>query len=479
MTAPLLRAVLAARREGVTTFGLPAHGFGAMGPGGLRQALGADVFAADAFSPKGIDDRTESAGVVEAAQEAAARAWGAEDCRFATGGSTQGIQAALIAACRPGDTVILSAGEHKAAATMIAALGLRPVFAMPVVDGVIGAEHGVTVAGVRAALSDHPDASAVLVNAPSYYGTVPDVAGLADAAHAAGVPLIVDEAWGAHFAFSDALPGHAIAAGADVAVTSVHKTMGALAQGAVMLRRGDLVSAERFKTAWDTLQSSSHSTPIMASVDAARAAFEADGEALVADAIAKADRVRAAARAAGLAVLDAAACDGDGIAGLDRTKVALGTAPWGATGIEVEDWITERFGLYLGMSDAGRIEAGLTPERTEAAVDRLCAALTAAGAETGWRGPPADLPGYAELTVTMARLPADAAHGPKRTVALEAAAGEVCAEFVVPYPPGVPRLMPGQRIEAVHVAFLRGQWEMGALVKGQADTALATLRVVA
>ena len=478
MNASLAAAVLAARRDGVTTFGLPAHGPGHHVPPLAREAL-SDVFAADAFSPKGIDDRTESAGVMDAAQDAAANAWGAEACRFSTGGATQGIQSAIMATCRPGGTLILSAGEHKSAHAMIAAMDLLPVFLPPAVDAVIGAEHGVHAEDLRAALASHPDAGAVLVNAPSYYGTAPDIATLADVAHGAGVPLIADEAWGAHFAFSDALPTHALAQGADITVTSLHKTMGALAQGAAVFRQGRQVDPHRFEDAWDALQSSSHSTPIAASIDATRADYEAEGAAHVARAIGLADEVRDAAREAGLAVLDESVLDGGAIHALDRTKVALGTAPWGANGIEVEDWMTARYGLYLGMSDAGRLEAGIGPGTTPEAVARLCEAIRAAGEHRRWDGPPDGMPGYDALTINIAMRPAEARSRDMRFVPLTEAVGEVCAELVIPYPPGVPRLMPGQRIEPVHVAFLEGQRAMGALVKGQADTGLERLRVVA
>ena len=476
--APLRDAVLRTLSRGMTTFGLPAHGPGHHVDPDTEAALGRQVFRADAFSPKGIDDRRESEGVVEAAEAEAARAWGASACRFLTGGSTQGVQSALLACCRPGDTVLIGANEHKSAWCQVVAMGLVPVPILPAVDDAIGAEHGVTRAGLEAALEAHPRAAAVLVTGPTYFGTLPDVAGLAAVAHEAGLPLIADEAWGAHLAFSDALPRHALACGADISVGSLHKSMGALSQGAVFCRQGDLVDPDRFDFAWDYLQSSSISTPIMASIDGTRAAYEADGEALVAGVLSKADRVRAAAAAAGYGVLDQGVLDGDGAFALDRAKVTLSVAPMGANGFEVEDWITAHHDLYLGMSDAERLQMTIGPGTTDAEIDRLCTALSEAAGAGGWTGVPTGAPGYDELPVEVACPPARAFFGPTEMVPLAQVEGRIAAEIVVPYPPGVPRLFPGQRVGAAQVAFLEAQRAMGALIKGCAAEGASEVRVV-
>ena len=478
MSAPWRDAVLRTRREGVVTFGLPAHGPGGHADERTAQALGLGVFRADAFSPKGIDDRRETGGYVKAAEAAAAEAWGADTCRFSTGGSTQGVQTALLATCRPGGTVLIGANEHKSAYAMVLTMGLMPVPLTPYVDGGIEAEHGVTTDALRAALSTHPDAQAVLVTSPTYFGTLPDVASLARLAHEAGLPLIVDEAWGAHLPFSKALPTHALAHGADVTITSLHKSMGALAQGAAVFRQGGRVDPDRFEYAWDMLQCSSISTPIGASIDGTRAEYAARGEAMVAGCLERAERVREAAREAGFAVLDADVLDGDGAHALDPTKVTLGTAPLGANGFEVEDWITTQHGVYLGLSDAERLQATIGPGKTDAMVERLIAALRAAGAAKGWAGVPEGAPGYADLCVEIATRPSEAFFGRTEMVPLEACAGRIAAELVVPYPPGCPRLQPGQRIGDVHVAFLESQRAMGALIKGTADEAVQSLRVV-
>ena len=479
MTAPLRDAVLRTRREGVVTFGLPAHGPGGHVDERTAQALGLGVFRADAFSPKGIDDRRESGGYVEDAERAAAEAWGAVACRFSTGGSTQGVQTALLATCRPGGTVLIGANEHKSAYAMVLSMGLMPVPLAPRVDDGIGAEHGVTRDALRAALAAHPDAQAVLVTSPTYFGTLPDVTGLAALAHGAGVPLIVDEAWGAHLPFSKTLPDHALTQGADLTVTSLHKSMGALAQGAAVFWQGDRVDPDRFEYAWDLLQCSSLSSPIMASIDGTRAEYAARGESLVAGCLERAERVREAAREAGFAVLDEGVLDGDGASALDGTKVTLGTAPLGANGVEVEDWITANQGVFLGLSDAARLQATIGPGKTDEMVERLIAALRAAGAAKGWAGVPDGAPGYGDLSVKIETRPSEAFFGPTEMVPLAACAGRIAAELVVPYPPGCPRLQPGQRIEPVHVAFLEAQKAMGALIKGTADEDVAALRVVA
>ena len=469
MSAPLRDAVLRTRREGVVTFGLPAHGPGQYADERTAQALGLGVFKADAYSPKGIDDRRESAKIVKNAEAAAAEAWGADVARFVTGGSTQGVQSALLATCRPGDTVLIGANEHKSAYAMIAAMALRPVPLRPFVDDSLGAEHGVTVAALREGIAAHPGASTVLVTSPTYFGTLPDIAALAEVAHEAGLPLIVDEAWGAHLPFSRDLPAHALSQGADITITSLHKSMGALSQGAMIFRRGDLVDPDRFEFAWDMLQSSSISQPVCASMDGTRAEYAARGSALVASCLERAERVREAAAAAGYMVLNESILNGDGASALDATKVTLGVAPFGANGVEVEDWITANHAIFLGMSDAARIQMVIGPGKTDAMVDALIGALRGAAEAKGWAGAPDDLPGYDALSVEMACPPAEALFGDVRSVALADSIGEIAAEMWVPYPPGCPRLQPGQRIGAVQVAFLEGQKAIGAMIKGMAD----------
>lgn len=278
-STPVLTALRQFARNPVTGFGVPGHNLGAGADPATRELLGEEVFRCDLLTDKGLDDRTESAKVMQRAWARVADAWGGDVARIATGGSSESVHAALTAVAGPGDTVLVARNAHKAAwmPGIAAGLDLRAVDVE--VDAENDLEHGVTPATLATALAASPEAKAVLVVSPTVFGTVVDVATLAELAHARGVPLIVDAAWGAAYPFCDALPAFPLALGADIAVASVHKTMGALAQSSVLAMRRGLVDEHRFQLAFDLYQSTSTSIPLVASVDGTRAWHQANGQA--------------------------------------------------------------------------------------------------------------------------------------------------------------------------------------------------------
>ncbi len=278
--APLVDALVAAERHPVTGFGAPGHSAGKAMPTGMRRLLGKRVFQADVLTPKGLDDRTEGLLALQRAHEIAAEAWGADFCRFVTGGSTQSLHTIMAAVARPGDTILIAANAHKAERNYALAAGLDLVALSAAVDEDWDIEHGPTPAIVETALSAHPAAKAVLVVSPSYYGVTLDLAGIAAVTHARRIPLVVDAAWGGAFAFSPRLPADALALGADAAVYSLHKTMGALAQGTAILARGELLDRQRLWQAYEMFETTSPSVPILATLDATRRDHATGGAAL-------------------------------------------------------------------------------------------------------------------------------------------------------------------------------------------------------
>ncbi|MFN8077621.1 MAG: aminotransferase class V-fold PLP-dependent enzyme [Kineosporiaceae bacterium] len=389
-------------------------------------------------------------------------------------GSTEANLAAALAVAGPGREVVVSRTLHRSMLSGLVLSGARPVWVRPEVDPEVGLPGGVSPSAVADALAAHPGAAAVLVGDPSYAGLVGDVAGLAEVAHAAGVPLVVDAAWAAHFGASSALPPHPLALGADVVVTSAHKALPAYSQGAVLLARTGLVDADRLARAVDAVHTTSPAGAILASVDAARALLELDGEQLgrrLAGSVAAA-RARLAA-VPGVRVLE----DAPGRV-VDPAKLVVLLAGAGASGNVVEADLLER-GHPLEMADRDLVVAMVTvadpPERVAAVAGALADAIVRHS------GPPRPVRVAASWDVDpdVAMTPREAFFAPHETVPASAAVGRVSAELIAPYPPGVPVLAPGEVITAGALHALRETRTEGGRIAYAADPTLATLQVVA
>ena len=478
--APVLEALAAIERRTVHGFGAPGHHQGATIPRDLRRLLGRQVFAADVITPKGLDDRTESAHVLQRAHELAAEAWQADFCRFVTGGSTQSLHTALAAVARAGDTILLAANVHKAERAHALAAGLNAVIVPVIIDAGWDLEHGVGQADLAAALDANPEAKAFVVVSPTYYGVTSDIAALADICHARGIPLICDAAWGGAFAFCEDLPHDALTKGADIAVYSLHKTMGALTQGSALLARGELIDRQRLWMAFELYETTSPSVPILASLDAARRDHALGGEALWRKTLSRAADLRKRLEAIeGVRIFTEA--DLPPGTELDGSKVLIDVSGLGVSGYAIDDWLNEHHRVSVGLSDARHLLAivsiGTTAGDARALARGLadCAGLL----ESGELSLPSigNPPGITSLATHMAIDPADAFFGTVEQVSLADAAGRIAAETIAPAPPGVPRLVPGQLITPEHVAWLTANRDLGAFMLDPIDPTERSVRV--
>jgi arginine/lysine/ornithine decarboxylase len=480
--APILDALQQIERNKVHGFGAPGHHQGAALPRDLARVLGKRVFEADVITPKGLDDRTEGAHVLQRAHEIAAEAWQADFCRFVTGGSTQSLHTALAAVAAPGDTVLLAANVHKAERAHALAVGLKPGIVPVIIDEALDIEHGVAPEALTAALDQHPDAKAFVVVSPTYYGVTSDIGALAAICHARGVALICDAAWGGAFAFCEGLPDDPLTKDADIAVYSVHKTMGALTQGSALLARGELVDRQRLWMAYELFETTSPSVPILASIDVARREHVLHGEAMWSAALARAAELRRKlGKIKGIRVLGRD--DLPAGADLDETKVLIDAAALGVSGYAIDDWLNEHYRVSVGLSDARHLLAIIAPGTTASDVRALARGLAACvkGLRKGTLSlaPAGDAPPIGALTVEMAIDPGEALFGAAEQVPLAEAGGRIAAEMIAPAPPGVPRLVPGQRISATHVAWLTANRDAGAFFLDPIDPSERTVRVVA
>jgi lysine decarboxylase len=367
--------------------------------------------------------------------------------------------------------VIINRTLHRSLLLGLVLAGLQPVWVRPEIDPASGLPAGVAVQSVRDALAAHPSACAVFLGDPTYVGTVSDLPGHAAAAHAAGIPLIVDAAWAAHLGFHPDLPPHAIAAGADAMVTSAHKALPAYTQGALVLATTARLDPARLDRAFEATHTTSPTGSIMASIDAARALLAAHGERLCGRLI----RGVAAARKRLREVPGVDVLDGPGV---EPTKLVVLLAGTGAHGYAVEaDLIAA--GMPVEMADRDTVVPIPTIADDEAQVAAFTEVLIEAIERH--RGPPRQLAVAASWQVEpqVVVAPREAFFAPTQTVTAAAAVGRVSAELIAPYPPGVPVLAPGELITAEALAALREVAADGGRIAYAADPSLATFQVVA
>ena len=464
--APLLDAWLRFTAEAetgaLTPMSVPGHK--------QRRDLTGTVTAGDAPLYGGLDSIKHADELLAEGERRAAQLWGADWCRFSVAGSTHGNQALALAAGAPGQEVIITRILHRSLLLGLVLAGLRPVWVRPEMDPASGLPTAVAVDTVRAALAAHPEACAVFLGDPSYVGTIGDLAGHAAAAHQAGVPLVVDAAWAAHLGFHPDLPPHAIAAGADAMVTSAHKALPAMTQGALVLARTERLDAARLDRAFEATHTTSPAGSIMASIDASRALLARDGKDLCARLLrgvaATKQRLR---EVPGLEVLDGP--------GVEPTKLVVLLAGTGAHGKDVEaDLIAA--GMPPEMADRDTVVPIVTIADDE---DQLAAfADTFAASVERHRGAPRHPVATAAWTVEPQTVlaPREAFFAANQTVPADAAVGRVSAELIAPYPPGVPVLAPGELITSEALNALREVHADGGRIAYAADPTLATLQVI-
>ena len=465
--APLLDGYLSYLDSDPAPFHVPGH----KADSGL---LGA-ITEGDVAVYGGVDTIDGRHNRLPEAESRAAKLWDADWCRFSVGGSTHGNQALALAAARPGDTVVISRTLHRSALLALVLVGLRPVWVRPDVDPRVGLPVGVSAETVREALTCTPQARAVFVTEPSYVGTSAVLTEHARLAHEHGIPLIVDQAWGAHYGFHPAVPPHALAQGADAMVTSAHKALLAYSQAALVLARTERLNPDRLQRGFDATNTTSPAGTIAGSIDAVRALMEREGSARLDAVITLADRIREPLRALeGLIVLDRSFLPGINV---DPTKVVLALSGTGADGLLIqEDLLVD--GIEVELADRDTIVATVTMGDTDRSVERFSRSFAASLNRR--RGRPRSVRPLIAWTIDaqVVMRPRDAFFAAHETVAAEQAVGRVSAELICPYPPGIPVLAPGELITAEAMEGLQEAMAIGTNIRYAADPSLDTVQVV-
>ncbi len=480
---PYVDALLAYSARDPGRFQVPGHKGGPGADPALEALVGETGLRNDIPSITVGVDVGAAPTPFEEAQALAAQAWGARRTWFLINGASQGNHTICLALAHSGGPIVVQRNVHSSVIDGLVLSGLRPSFAAPELDPELGIAHCLTPESLDRALAATPGAIAAMVVSPTYFGACADVAGLAGVAHGRGVALAVDEAWGAHLRFHPSLPPDALSQGADLVVSSTHKIVGSLTQAAMLhLGAGGLIDEAIVDRCVSLVETTSPSALLSGSLDAARRNAQIHGEELLTETLEAIATTRAAIAAIpGLAVLDEGMVGRAGIAGWDPLRVSIDVRGTGSTGYRLAKAAFELdAGIDLELSSENLIvaifglgePASVAGARLLAALEEVVANLGQSGAEQphGRLAPP---PPWGELALT----PREAFLGAQEVVAFERAAGRVSAESLAAYPPGIPNVLPGERLTRETLDYIAESVRHGGHVRGSSDRGLGTLRV--
>lgn len=480
-TTPYVEALLAYARLDPGRFQVPGHKGGIGADPAMAELVGEVGLRNDIPSvTEGVDVGPEPTPF-QRAQRLAAGAWGAARTWFLVNGASQGNHATCMALAHGGSRVVVQRNVHSSVIDGLVLSGLRPTFVAPELDPELGIAHGLTPGSLAAALEETPDAVAALVVSPTYFGACADVAGMTEVAHARGVPLVVDEAWGAHLHFHPDLPADALASGADLVTSSTHKIVGSLTQSAMLhLGRGSRLDPAVVDRCVSLLETTSPSGLLAGSLDAARRQVYVHGRGLLGETLEALAETRERIREIpGLDVLDERLVGRPGVAGWDPLRLGIDVRGTGSSAQRMWKTAFHTAGLDLELYSGNVVVAIFgVGENAGQAGERLVAGLHEAVAELEETpGAPdeklAPAPPWGELVLT----PREAFLGPQAVVPFAAAAGRIAAEGLAAYPPGIPNVLPGERLTPETLDFIQESVAHGGYVRGGSDRELRTLRV--
>jgi arginine decarboxylase len=481
--SPYLDALLAYADRDPGRFHVPGHKGGAAADELMAGAFGGQALRMDIPALTQGIDAGPSPTPFQRAQQLAAEAWGAARTWFLVNGASQGNHAACLTLAQGGERVVVQRNVHSSTIDGLIISGLRPTFVAPELDPELGIANCLMPESLDRALSATPGAAGALIVSPTYFGAVADVRALKDVAHRHGVPLVVDEAWGAHLAFHDSLPEHALAAGADLVVSSTHKIIGSFTQSAMLHLGpgcGDLVDEQLVDRAVTLVESTSPSSLLLGSLDAARSYAVARGRELLDETL----RALASARQAirqipGLDVLDERIAGRPGVHGYDPLRLAIDVRGNGASGYQVAKLMHEHDDINLELAGETVIVAvfGMGETATRHAA-RLVEALEHVSKRLGGEQPEsaprfAPPPPWGPLEMT----PREAFMGAQEVVPVDRAIGRIAAESLAAYPPGIPNVLPGERLTAEAWEYVQAILAHGGTLRGASDRSLRTARV--
>ena len=474
-SAPIQEALERMKRARLVPFDVPGHKRGRGNPE-LAAFLGSACLDVDVNSMKMLDNLCHPVSVIRDAERLAAEAFRAAHAFFMVSGTTGSVQAMVLSAVGRGDKIIMPRNVHRSAINALILCGAIPIYVNPGIDDVLGIALGMRVEDVAAAIARHPDAKAVFVNNPTYYGICSDLRAITELAHAHGMKVLVDEAHGTHLYFSERLPVAAMDAGADMAAISMHKSGGSLTQSSLLLC-SDSMPLGYVHQIINITQTTSASYLLLASLDISRRNLALRGREVVdkiIDLVAYArDEINAIGDyyAYGRELIDGAA-----VFDFDTTKLSIFTRPTGLAGIEVYDILRDDYDIQTEFGDIANLLAYVSVGDRPKDIERLVAAL--AEIRRNYRKDPSKTLKMEYIDPVVVCGPQDAFYAEKESLPIARSCGRICSEFVMCYPPGIPILAPGEQITEEILTYIRYAKKKGCQITGPEDMSIQYLNVM-
>lgn len=474
--APIYEALEQFRKNKVVPFDVPGHKRGRGNPE-LVQLLGKQCVELDVNSMKPLDNLCHPISVIKEAEELAAEAFGASHAFLMVGGTTSAVQSMVLTACKKGEKIILPRNVHRSVINALVVNGATPIYVNPDVDKKLGIALGMKISQVEKAIEDNPDAVAILVNNPTYYGICSNLKKIVEIAHAHNMLVLVDEAHGTHFYFGENMPITAMAAGADMASVSMHKSGGSLTQSSFLLT-GPNVSAGYVRQVINLTQTTSASYLLLASLDISRRNLALRGK----EAFEEVEKIAAYARNEinkidGYYAYGEELINGDSIYDFDTTKLTVYTLDIGLAGIEVYDKLRDEYDIQLELGDIGNILAYISIGDRMRETERLVSALY--DIRRRYKKDRTGLFDHEYINPSVVMTPQEAFYAEKEEmIPIRETNGRICTEFVMCYPPGIPILAPGERITQEIIDYIVYAKKKGCSMTGPEDETIERLNVI-
>ncbi|BDR68015.1 arginine decarboxylase [Clostridium tetani] len=476
---PLFDALMEYVNRQTIPFHVPGHKKGVGIDEEFKNFIGENPFKIDVTVFKLVDSLHHPTGPIKKAQALASDAYGSDASFFCIHGTSGAIQAMIMSVVKSGDKIIIPRNVHKSVTSGIILSGATPIYMQPELDKRVGIAHGVTPETVEKTLKENPDAKAVLIINPTYYGVATDIKKIADIVHSYDIPLIVDEAHGPHLAFNDELPISAIEAGADICCQSTHKIIGALTQCSLLHVRSKMIDVNRVQQMLSLLQTTSPSYILMASLDCARRQIALNGKELLDKSIALSNYAREEInKIPGFYCFGKEIVGRPGVFAIDPTKITITCRDLGITGFELDMILSNQYHIQLELSDLYNGLAvgsfGDTKENIDALINALKEISKEYANNENKKSDFIDIPAIPK----QVQIPRDAFNSEKVVLPLNDSEGRVSGEFLMAYPPGIPVLCPGEIITQEIIDYIQKLKDTGLYVQGTEDLEVNFIKVV-
>ncbi|MFS1513354.1 aminotransferase class I/II-fold pyridoxal phosphate-dependent enzyme [Chengkuizengella sp. SCS-71B] len=476
---PLFTSLIEHAKKKPHQFHIPGHKTGEGMDEQFKNFIGSNALSIDLINIAPLDDLHQPTGIIQEAQQLAAEAFGADHTFFSVQGTSGAIMTMIMSVCGHGDKIIVPRNVHKSIMSAIIFAGAKPIFIYPAMDEKLGIAHGITTQAVQRALEIHPDAKAVLVINPTYFGIAANLKEIVDIAHSNAIPVLVDEAHGVHIHFNEKLPLSAMQAGADMAATSVHKLGGSLTQSSVLNVKEGLVDAKRVQSIMSMLTTTSTSYILLASLDTARKNLAINGEQMAEFSLSLADYARKK-----INEIKGFYCFGEEILGseatydYDPTKLTIHLQGIQLSGYEVENILRDVYNLEVELSDMYNILCIITPGDTIEKINWLIQSLQNISERHYNQNELKNLFVKTPEIPQLSLSPRDAFYADTEVIPFQESAGRIIAEFIMVYPPGIPILLPGEIVTQENIDYINEHLEVGLPIQGPEDKTIKNVKVI-